>query len=113
MRHNGVWWAALIIAIIFAPIVFPYKWVRNAIIKTRRRHEMALAKERSKHTDARIYVVQWGSDYYHGTKTELRRTDKRMSRYISRHVSRALQSDFRNAVVAVYWHGEPYNSNDQ
>lgn len=101
IEHNAMYWASLVLTILFAWIVFPIKWTKRAKYLWRKRVAFAKARKQSKKSNATIYVCQWDDFFFVGTRTELKRIiDRRFKNYVSNHVSHYLDVDFRKAVIA-------------
>lgn len=101
IEHNAMWYASVVLTILFAWIIFPYKWSKMWRLASRKRRAMAKAKRMSKKTDKVVYVCQWDDVFFTGTREEMKREiDRKYKNYVSNRVSHYLDVDFRKAIIA-------------
>lgn len=107
VEHNAVYWASVILTCLFAWVIFPYKWIRLALFRRKKNKAIKQARKQSKSTNAIVYVVQWHDYFFVGKRNELRQIiNQHYAKRVHQRVSRNLDVDFRNAVVARCQNGE-------
>lgn len=109
VEHNAIYWVSIILTVLFAWVIYPYKWIVRASFNRKKRKAVRKACKMSKDTGAIIYVVQWNDTFFVGKRGELRRI---INQYYGKRVhkrtavsSRLLDVDFRNAIVAKCQYG--------
>ena len=110
VEHNAIYWVSIILTVLFACVIFPYKWITRAAFRRKKAKAMRKACKMSKQTGAVIYVVQWNDTFFIGKRAELRQI---INQHYGKRVhqrtkvsSKMLDVNFRNAVVASYQNGE-------
>ena len=107
VEHNAIYWVSIILTVLFAWLIFPYKWITRALFNRKKAKAMRKARKMSEQTGATIYVVQWHDTFFIGKRNELRQIiNQYYAKRIHKRYSHKLDVDFRNAVVASYKHGE-------
>lgn len=84
-----------ITTVLFAWIIFPYKWIKRMIFRLKKEHAIMDADRLCKDLNKAVYVVQDGETFYVGTRSQLRGTNKRAKRCLPDY----LRYDYRNAIV--------------
>lgn len=107
VEHNAIYWASIILTVLFAWLIFPIKWFRILRFKVRRCNAHRRAKRQSLKTNESVYVSQWGSTFFVGTRKYLRYNvdkvgKKAVKRYTKSHV---FDVDFRKSLIAKYRNG--------
>ena len=101
IQHNAMYWFSVVLTILFAWIVFPYKYAKKWRHASRKRRAIAKARRMSRKTNDTIYVCQWENEFFVGDKPALKRDiDRKYKNIVSNRISHYLDVDFRNAVIA-------------
>lgn len=86
---------AWITTVLFAWIIYPYKWIKRMIFRAKKEHAIMDADRLCKDLNKAVYVVQDSETFYVGTRAQLRGTNKRAKRCLPEY----LRYDYRNAIV--------------
>lgn len=106
VEHNAIYWVSIILTVLFAWLIFPYKWVSRAVFRHRRSAAMRRARRMSETTGKVIYVVQWHDTFFVGRRDEMRQLiNQHYGRRVRRRYSHQLTVDYRNAVIASFQNG--------
>lgn len=112
VEHNAIYWASIALTVLFAWVIFPYKWIVRAAFNRKKAKAFKKARRMSKDTGAMIYVVQWSDTFFVGKRNELRQIinqyyAKRVRQRLNKKMdTRKLNINFRNAIIARFQRGE-------
>lgn len=81
--------------IIFAPIIFPYKWIRQFQFAAEKAKAIKQCNELSLKWNKQAYVVQNGREFYVGLRSEFRQTNSKIRKQLAGY----LDFDYRNAII--------------
>lgn len=113
VEHNAIYWVSIILTVLFAWVIYPYKWIRLSLFKHKKSRTIAKAKRQSRGSDAIIYVVQWHDTFFIGKRNELRQIiNQYYAKRIHKQYSHKLDVDFRNAVIAKCRNGQIIKDDD-
>ena len=86
---------SIIITILFAWVIFPYKWIRNYAFSLRKEDAIRECIVKAIENGCRYYVVQNGNNFHVGTRAELRMWNGKNKRKFMP----VLNIDYRNAII--------------
>lgn len=86
---------SIIVTILFAWIIFPYKWIRNYAFRLRKDNAISECIVKASENGCRYYVVQNGKKFHVGTRAEFRRWNTKNNRK----VKKMFDFDYRNSIV--------------
>ncbi len=86
---------SIIITVLFAWVIFPYKWIRNYKFKIRKKDAIRQCEEKAIINGCRCFVVQNGKEFHVGTRAEFRRWNTKNNRK----VKKMFDFDYRNSII--------------
>ena len=86
---------AQLCVILFAWIIYPYKWIKKLIFRIKKENAIKEADALSKELNKAVYVVQDHEKFYVGTRTQFREGNKDAKRCLPDW----LRYDYRHAVI--------------
>ena len=88
-----------IIVILFAWIIFPYKWIKHAIFVNRKSKAIKQADKRQKETNKKVMVCQLGTTFIVGVNDELKRIDKKAFKILKLNRDEQFIWNYKNSVI--------------
>jgi len=96
MQNNRVIHALSLIAVVlFCWVIYPYKWIRKALFRVRKRNAVREADQLCRETGKAAYVVQAGTQFYVGNRAQFREWNNKARKG----KRRFLDIDYRHALI--------------
>lgn len=100
-QRKPIWFIVLsyVGVVLFAPFIFQYKWIRNAVINVRRLRAISDANDIAARTHKNAYVIQDGTHFKATTRRAARYTSNKVQSKLEKRHAGFLDYDYRNGVV--------------
>lgn len=96
MQNNKLIHALSLIAVVlFCWVIYPYKWIRKALFRVRKRNAVREADQLCRETGKAAYVVQAGTQFYVGSRAQFREWNTKARKG----KRRFLDIDYRHALI--------------
>lgn len=95
MKGMGFKILSIVFTVLFAWVFFPYKLIKIAIFKIRKKNAIRECEEKAISSGCRYYVVQNGEEFHVGKRAELRMWNSKNKRKFMP----VLNIDYRNAII--------------
>lgn len=99
MNNTAFHFISIILTILFAPIIYPYKWIKLFSFNIRKANAIRQAEQLTADTNKQAYVVQYRMSFKVGLRSEFRQSNSRIRRDLDKEMKGFLDYDYRNGII--------------
>ncbi len=96
MRNRKIAYTSFILLVLFCWIIYPYKWIKQAVFNHRKEKAIQKAKELNILWGRTFYVVQNGMSFFVGDRAYFRRKKIKWNKRLR---NLGVETDYRKAII--------------